>query len=1409
MVRTKRNSNFNKRNYSKKSKINNYTALGGGNGDGSYEDKKLDDALAIPDIKQIIEAINNGKKRKIGLLISDSIFGDDGTRGTNINKKNIMETLKNLLEIATRKDNPNEIKAALYILRHGGIKNEIFNKDSGLARDVVESKFGENNKLSRVNEYLINEVYNDPNVNDENTMNNTVDSLLDPAADKVQNAADAMKVAEAEYNKVRVSTDATPQDKAKKQRKFFEIQDEYNLALIENSLPPPADPKNGWSEQEAKDLADKGNKDLLRFLLDREAYDKQKIRMDNYVKRATQMRSEGKTVEDAINDIKLENVEPGVLLEAGFDEEEVNNAFAKSQRQEDTVESEKEPINEISSDLPKKRYGLFMKSDKSTAKSQSVSPKESQSFFSRKKKNKSDKESLIPSEKKIDYPIMRVYGRMIATLGTFIKGTIPFLCFLLCIGGPPFTVAAIGTTAGVYGIYGTFQLIKSIYTKNFRRKAIIMSYKHILTSIFEQLNLEDGDSRNKKTKIEILFKHFGVFQTLGKRIAESQVGFTKVNYSSLFSKEVEQIATIKLFFDILKKKFIKAKKITKKEKKKQKLENIHKLLHPLKLVAQQKILIIQNKKENDEAKLDKAEEIKLDSCLKILDSLISTEKKKNTIQYLLEQLSIDNDYREEFISKQQEMESNEDLLDLAAHDDILEFMELKIREDNPFDRKLKQINSEGDVQNFILSLRSEKKTSKQNDNQVSQEQLPQLSLSSQPTSEPSTLRPTPEPSTLRPTSEPSTPSIPSTSSRTSGLLDLAMRKALLIVLSDQTNKDYIKNEIDNIKNIGDVYTILFEKLIKTYNFEDYINTSGNEDEIDNIEEFKNKINGNHSVVQESILADLEKYVGKKNFSFFNTMDKAEQQGEIIDHGYSNGIKYDADKILPFNKGFKIKYYQKEKIFVTPEKFESLTKSDKQREAREQAFKKTMEKIRSKTGGTLISTNYFSSDDDESINESLINESLDNESSDNESINEYNDEQLGGNKTLNKYISRKSSDRNFSIEEIKKFFEYFIIITYDLRECIGLLLNDTAIEVKNLSQPKNKSDTDYDNGILNMFFRLYMNKLVGKKEKNLDDVEVNETNKGGIIEDTSNYIINPSFIDEKISSISIYKDIAIKLIGKNKESYKRSILYIKLSSILDRITTEGSSINIKSIIFHQNIPQFVEFIINNLFFIDINEYTGGEGFDNKFEKELRKIFDPNKASNENEMDKRTLILLSNIFLQDNNMKTINEFKKKVKIIDNIIDESSGINKTQIKKIFNKINSKVFNKDFISFDISNPLKINIDLKVFGPEFGDEVQNDDETNSENTELLKKIMDDTGLDEDELIDALESLKTNGAPSTSELEEQIQSEQAPSGAPSAAQASEAGAAQAPEAGATQAPAPSPTTQGSSMFGNLFSGFGR
>ena len=37
MVRTKRNSNFNKRIYSKKSKINNYTAIGGGPGSGSGE----------------------------------------------------------------------------------------------------------------------------------------------------------------------------------------------------------------------------------------------------------------------------------------------------------------------------------------------------------------------------------------------------------------------------------------------------------------------------------------------------------------------------------------------------------------------------------------------------------------------------------------------------------------------------------------------------------------------------------------------------------------------------------------------------------------------------------------------------------------------------------------------------------------------------------------------------------------------------------------------------------------------------------------------------------------------------------------------------------------------------------------------------------------------------------------------------------------------------------------------------------------------------------------------------------------------------------------------------------------------------------------------------------------------------
>ena len=300
-------------------------------------------------------------------------------------------------------------------------------------------------------------------------------------------------------------------------------------------------------------------------------------------------------------------------------------------------------------------------------------------------------------------------------------------------------------------------------------------------------------------------------------------------------------------------------------------------------------------------------------------------------------------------------------------------------------------------------------------------------------------------------------------------------------------------------------------------------------------------------------------------------------------------------------------------------------------------------------------------------------------------NEDNFQQTGGKLTFNKE-SRSSSDRKFTTDNIDNFMEYFVIITYELK----LEIN------KNISSGDIDNDIDNDNdndskSILQSFINKYLNILIGKK---VDDDGL--TDDDGVKEKYKKGIINPNFLQDKISSIGSYiilseiivkqilKDALNKVLYKGAEAESEKLKVIRFELIKDDLITIliEHFTNISTIKLDIMKPGFV----NNL----------KEKFTSKFRSKL------GLQQQEKELSEETQKELDYIFSPEfTDSKTIQNYKKQLRKIDDAIDDLYKNNNLTFTGVFNKIqNNKIFNNlELIANDSDDNgyIKIELDEKI----------------------------------------------------------------------------------------------------------------
>lgn len=339
---------------------------------------------------------------------------------------------------------------------------------------------------------------------------------------------------------------------------------------------------------------------------------------------------------------------------------------------------------------------------------------------------------------------------------------------------------------------------------------------------------------------------------------------------------------------------------------------------------------------------------------------------------------------------------------------------------------------------------------------------------------------------------------------------------------------------------------------------------------------------------------------------------------------------------------------------------------------------------------------------------------------NESNNEENDytTQIGGETSFNKE-QRSSSNRKFTTTNIDNFMKYFKIITYDLK---------LKIEI-NLPDEDSKS-------ILESFINKYLNILVGEK---VNDGGLTEDD--GIIEKYKNSMINPKFLTEKIGSIGSYITLSEIIVNQILDDALEKVLTIK---------DDNDGGQLKVIRF--------ELIKNDLITILIENFTNistikldvmKPGFVNNLKEKFTSKF-LNKLGlqqQEKELSKETQELLNTIFApQFSDSKTMQNYKKQLREIDNIIENKAKTETLDFVNVFTVINDKkIFNT---KFDL-NPNGITINL-------GDGVDLQDAKEKQNSfekDQILKLLRERAFSKSSIDIINDALKDN-TEKTEQLEE-------------------------------------------------------
>tara|TARA_Y100000389_G_scaffold95476_1_gene92167 strand:- start:5889 stop:9248 length:3360 start_codon:yes stop_codon:yes gene_type:complete len=300
---------------------------------------------------------------------------------------------------------------------------------------------------------------------------------------------------------------------------------------------------------------------------------------------------------------------------------------------------------------------------------------------------------------------------------------------------------------------------------------------------------------------------------------------------------------------------------------------------------------------------------------------------------------------------------------------------------------------------------------------------------------------------------------------------------------------------------------------------------------------------------------------------------------------------------------------------------------------------------------------------------------------------------GGELNFNKE-KRSSSNINFSLNEIDAFIHYFKTITYDFKK----LITDSI--------GNNKDKT------INSFMNKYLNILIGEKIKD----NLSETNDG-VIEKYKKGIINPEFLTEKIGSIDSYNDLANTLMKTDDGIVKNVLDSLRPNKPLNN----SGTINIikfelikndlmNMVIEHVTNINLVKDIVMKDNFVSMLE----ERFQNKFNSKI------GKTQQEKEVSSETKQLLDSIFaLQSSDSKTIQNYKKQLREIDNIIENKAKTETLDFVNVFTAINDKqIFNTKF-ELD-TNGITINLGDGVNLQDAKEQLDN-----SEKEKILKLLAD------------------------------------------------------------------------------------
>jgi len=294
--------------------------------------------------------------------------------------------------------------------------------------------------------------------------------------------------------------------------------------------------------------------------------------------------------------------------------------------------------------------------------------------------------------------------------------------------------------------------------------------------------------------------------------------------------------------------------------------------------------------------------------------------------------------------------------------------------------------------------------------------------------------------------------------------------------------------------------------------------------------------------------------------------------------------------------------------------------------------------------------------------------------DDENIIEEDNIYIGGKLSFNNE-KRSSGNRKFNKEDIDFFMKYFKIITYNLNTLFQKIIDGDG------SENSSSSGRTREN-----FMNKYLNKLIGEKIK--DTIYEDDD---GVIEKYKKGIVNPQFLTEKLSSIDEYIYLAKTIIGNPPYSANdgtgtkpdNGFLRKLLTETLNPPQTNGASDKEKIQLFQFGLikEDLMNILIEHVTNIAIVKDIGlTSDFSNKLGEKFRRAINKKLGNEEKEkeLSQENIDLLDNIFyVKASDPKTIQEYKKKMRRIDDIIESQKNNETLSFVNVFNElINQEIF-------------------------------------------------------------------------------------------------------------------------------------